>query len=159
MAYVTQHELEVRMCEVRLVDCTDDDADGAPDLDVVAAVVDDASGIADGYLQTAGYAVPLGAPTPALRHHVASIAAHFAASRRQEYRDARGAAPYRTEYADALAWLEKVAAGKILLEARAPDAGHAGGPSIDEASPSGMVLHSYRGQRPPPAGVRRMRGW
>ena len=106
MAYVTQEQLELYMGTPTLAQCCDDTTEGTADADVVADVIARASGILDGYLQTAGYTVPrTGAGiTVALRHHTSGVAAHLAARRRPEYRDAQGQAPYRQDYADALAW-------------------------------------------------------
>lgn len=154
MGYVTDAELAAIMYGVSLVQCTDDDNDTVADATVVAQLHASASGIADGYLQTAGYAVPV-TPTAALKHHVAFIEAHFAASRRQKFRNAQGVAPYRTEYLDAIAWLEKIAAGDIRLEGQEPTAAS----SSSESGTGGKVMHAYRGQRAPRRGARGMRGW
>lgn len=158
MAYVTQEQLELYMGTPTLAQCCDDTTEGTADADVVADVIARASGILDGYLQTAGYTVPrTGAGiTVALRHHTSGVAAHLAARRRPEYRDAQGQAPYRQDYADALAWGQKVADRKIRLEGDEPEG--ATGPALAD-QPGGMVLHSFRAQARPPAPPRRMRGW
>lgn len=157
MAYITQSELEARMYDVRLADCCDDTTSGTADAEIVETLIEDASGVADGYLQTAGYTVPRATATVALKHHVAWIAAHFAASRRQQYRDQRGVAPYRQEYTDALAWLQRVADRKTLLEGQDPEG--LASANADSGGGGGMVLHAYRGQQAPPRGATRMRGW
>lgn len=157
MAYITQAELEARMYGLRLADCCDDTVEGTADTGIVETVIADACGVADGYLQMAGYTVPRITATVALKHHVAFIAAHFAASRRQQYRDARGVAPYRTEYSDALAWLQRIADRQTFLEGQDPEG--LASAAADSGGGGGMVMHSYRNQQPAPRGARRMRGW
>lgn len=161
MAYADPSQLELYMGEPSLAQCTDDDhldAPVTPTAAVVTDVLERASGILDGYLQTAGYTVPVTGAlvTPALRHHTAAVAAHFAARRRSELRDNQGVAPYRTDYLDAIAWGQKIAEGKITLEGTAPDGGT--GPAEADTG-GGMVLHAYRGQQRPPPRPRKMRGW
>ncbi len=158
MAYATQAELELWMAEPSLVQCCDDTTEGTADAPVVADVLERASGLMDGFLQTAGYTVPrAGAEvTVALRHWCCAIAAHLAAKRRPEFRDGQGVAPYRGDWVDAMAWLQKVADRQIRLENSEPGAGE--GASLADR-PGGMVLHSYRAQARPPAPPRRMRGW
>lgn len=158
MAYATTEQLRLYMSDPPLTACADDDSSGSPDADVVADVLDRASGILDGYLQTAGYSVPLSGAsvTAALRHWTCAVAAHLVAKRRPEYRDAQGVAPYRSDWNDAMAWAQKVADGKIQLEGT--DTVGGGGPS-EADTPGGMVLHAFRDQRRPPAPPRRMRGW
>ncbi len=158
MAYVTQEQLELYMGTPTLAQCCDDTTEGTADADVVADVIARAAGLMDGYLQTAGYTVPrTGAGiTAALRHHTSGVAAHLAARRRPEYRDAQGQAPYRQDYTDALAWGQKVADRKIRLEGDEPEG--AGGAALADR-PGGQVLHAHRAQARPPAPPRRMRGW
>lgn len=158
MAYATQAQLALYMSEPPLTACADDDESGASDGAVVTDVLDRASGILDGFLQTAGYSVPLTGPavTAALRHWTCAVAAHLVAKRRPEFRDAQGNAPYRSDWLDAMAWAQKVADGKLQLEGT--DSVGGGGPS-EADTPGGMVLHAWRDQRRPPAPPRRMRGW
>jgi phage gp36-like protein len=155
MAYLSSAQLAALMYSARLVDCTDDDGNGVADPAIVADVIERASGVMDGYFQASGLAVPLTgtAITAAVRHHVGFVAAHFAAQRKPEYRDAQGFAPYRQEYVDALAWGDKIASRKMLLEGVDVAAGGGG----DEGG--GMVLHAFRGQVAAPRGPRKMRGW
>jgi phage gp36-like protein len=158
MAYATQAQLELWMAAPSLAQCCDDTTEGTADAAVVTDVLDRAAGLMDGFLQTAGYTVPrTGAGvTVALRHWCCAIAAHLAAQRRPEFRDAQGVAPYRQAWLDAMAWLQKVADRAIRLEGDEPEG--AGGASLADR-PGGMVLHSYRAQARPPAPPRRMRGW
>lgn len=156
MAHLTADELAALMYAERLADCCDDDADGTADPLIVAAVIDAASSVGDGYAATAGLPVPLAGAyiTAAVKHHSGFIAAHFAAQRRPEFREQSGFAPYRQEYLDAIAWWEKVAARKILLTGADTAAG-----SAAAVEGGGMVLHSYQRQRPARTGPRKMRGW
>ena len=160
MAYATQAQLELYMGDPSLAQCCDDTTEGTADADVVADVLERASAVMDGYLQTGGYAVPRAGAgvTAALRHYTEGVAAHLAARRRPEFRDGNGVAPYRQDYEDAVAWGQKVADRRIRLEGDEPEGAEAGGAALADR-PGGMVLHSYRGQRRPPAPPRRMRGW
>ena len=157
MAYATAAQLGLYMSDPPLSSCADDTTEGTADAPVVADARERASGIMDGYLQTAGYDVPVTGAlvTAALRHHTEAVAAHLLARRRPAFRDAQGVAPYRTDYMDALAWGKMVLDGKITLEGSQP--GTTGGPA--EADRGGMVLHAHRGQQRPPMPPRRMRGW
>ena len=156
MPYLTQTQLETMMAVPRLADCCDDTVAGTADAGVVTDVIERACGVVDGYLQTAGYAIPMtgSGVTAALRHWTGMIAAHLAAQRRPAFRDAQGRAPYRVEYQDALEWLAKVAARKILLEAVEPTGG-----DTPDTPGGGMVLNAYRGGQRPPARPRAQRRW
>lgn len=158
MAYASSADLALYMAAPSLAACADDDESGTADPSVVTDVLDRASGILDGYLQTAGYAVPLTGTsvTTALRHWTCAVAAHLVAKRRPEFRDASGVAPYRSDWDDALAWARLVADGKLQLEGT--DTVGGSGPAESDSG-GGMVLHAYRGQRPSPPRPRKMRGW
>lgn len=158
MTYATAEQLALYMSDPPLTACADDDSSGAADAAVVADVLERASGILDGYLQTAGYTVPVTgtAVTAALRHWTCAVAAHLVAKRRPEFRDGQGVAPYRSDWLDAMAWAQKVADGKLQLEGTDTVGGN--GPA-EADSGGGMVLHAYRDQRRPPKPPRRMRGW
>lgn len=140
--YVTLAQLEAIMAAPRLVDCLDDDESGSlspaeealatdPDYGTIAR----AASVADGYLALGGYSVPLAGDevTPAMRHHVAFLAAHYSASRRPQYRDAQGRAPYHAEAAAALEFFK-------ALRDREQTA--VGGP--DASSARSLVTHSMR---------------
>lgn len=148
--YVTESELEARMSTPRLVDCTDDDKDGVPDPAIVTVVIQDASSIMDGFFMNAGYPVPLegGLVTPAVKHHTGFLAAHYAAKRRPQYRNAQGEAPYWKERDEAFAWGKLVADGKIKLSVE---------PAPLATAP--QVRQAYQGQRPPRRLPKNMRGW
>lgn len=154
-AYLTSAQLAALMYDARLVDCTDDDGDDAADPAIVSDVIERASGVMDGYFQAAGLDVPLtgDAITAAVRHHTGFVAAHYAAQRRPQFRDAQGNAPYRAEYLDAIAWAKDVAARRILLVGQ--DTAEGGGGEEG----GGMVLHAFRAQVAAPRGPRKMRGW
>lgn len=141
-SYITLAQLEGTMSDPNLVACLDDDGSGSlspteealatdPDYGVIAR----ASSVADGYLVLAGYAVPLtgDAITPAMRHHVAFLAAHYAAKRRPEYRDQQGRAPY---------WAEAAAAIEFFKELRDHQQVQAGAPGEGAVTP--FVTHSRR---------------
>jgi phage gp36-like protein len=117
MAYVTQAELETLMYSARLVDCADDDGNGTSDAAVVTDILARASAFLDDAAVAAGYTLPLSATglTPLVREHIGWIAAHLAARRRPQYRDAQGHAPYYQEHLAALAWLKDVRAGTVGL--------------------------------------------
>lgn len=141
-AYITLAQLEDAMSDPNLVACLDDDGSGSlsPTEEALATDPDSgaiarASSIADGYLALAGYSIPLtgDAITPAMRHHVAFLAAHFCAKRRPEYRDQQGRAPY---------WSEAAEAREFFKELRDHGAVQDGGPGESTVTP--FVTHSRR---------------
>lgn len=145
--YLTLSQLQAIMASPRLVDCLDDDGDGSLSVSEQALATDPDTGVilragalADGYVAAGGYGVPLTAAqvTPALRHHVGMIAAHYAAQRRPQYRDAQGRAPYWQEAAAAVAFLELVRDGKVVLDG-SPTA------SLGSGVTGAFVTHGNRG--------------
>lgn len=145
--YLSLAQLGAVMASPRLVDCLDDDEDGSLSVgeealatDTDTGVIYRAGAVCDGYLAAGGYSIPLSgtAITPALRHHVGMVAAHFAAARRPAYRDQLGRAPYWQEYAQALKFFETVRDGTISLEG-APTA------TLGSGSAGAFVTHGNRG--------------
>lgn len=142
-AYVTYDQLAAVMASPSLVACVDDDGDGSAS-DAEKLVVTDpdygsiprASSVMDGYLALAGYAIPLAGDlvTPAMRHHVGFLAAHYTAKRRPEFRDGQGRFPY---------WQEAAAAEEFGKSLRDQRNAQAGGPAQAAASP--FVTHARRG--------------
>lgn len=143
--YLSLAQLQAVMAAPRLVDCLDDDENGSLSEAEQALATDPDTGLifragalADSYLQGAGYTIPVTGISPIMRHHVAMVAAHYAAQRRPALRDAQGRAPYWQEHAAALAFFELVRDGRVTLDG-APAA-----PSIQGAS-GGFVTHGNRG--------------
>jgi phage gp36-like protein len=130
MSYVTQANLENRFGAGDLKAWTDDDASGSIDTTVVAAAITETEGLING---AAGqhYVTPLSlsdSGTAALiRLHAVSIAAYLLASRRPE----AVADNVRTQYEDALKWLERLRDGKEYL---------AGETTVSAAKPAGGVI-------------------
>lgn len=144
--YITYAQLAALMAEPSLVACIDDDgngsASGAEQLFVTDAdygTIPRASSVMDGYLALAGYTIPLSADqvTPAMRHHVGFLAAHYTAKRRPEFRDAQGRAPY---------WQEAAAAEAFGESLRDRQIAQAGGPT--ESTATGFVTHARRSGEP-----------
>lgn len=147
-AYLTLAQLQAMMAEPRLEDCLDDNGDGSLSGAEEALATDTDTGViyragaeADAYLASGGYTIPLtsGQITPALRHHVGMLAAHRAAQRRPQFRDAQGRAPYWQEAAEARAFFVLVRDGKVSL---------AGAPSASlptDGTGGAFVTHARRG--------------
>lgn len=112
-ALITQSDLETAMYAARLVDCTDDDADGSADPAVVEALRVAASSWLTGAAMRAGIDIPIDGSrlSEIAKHHLCFWAAHKAAMRRPEYRDSRGIFPYDAEAAAAEAWRKLVMDG------------------------------------------------
>ena len=112
-ALITQGDLETAMYAARLVDCTDDDADGNADAAVVTSLRVAASSWLTAAAVMAGIEVPLDADrlSEIAKHHVCFWAAHKAAMRRPEYRDTKGIFPYDAEAEAAEAWRKAVMGG------------------------------------------------
>ncbi len=140
--YITYAQLAAIMASPPLVDCIDDNGDGSASASEQLLVTDAdygtiprASSVMDGYLALAGYTIPLtgDAVTPAMRHHVAFLAAHYTAKRRPEFRDAQGRAPYWQEAAAAEAFGEAMRDAGLV---------QAGGPT--ESTATSFVTHARR---------------
>jgi phage gp36-like protein len=140
MSYADLSGLAERAGEAELRQIADRDRDGTPDPDVIAAALDDADAVINGYVRTR-YSLPL-SPVPAL---VATWAVSIA-----RYVLHRNGAPEHVEkdYKDAIAALKDVSRGQIVLTDVAGDAAPAVG--------GGQVLSDH------PATVftpERLRGW
>lgn len=105
--YTTLDDLIERAGEVEIRQIADRDRDGFPDPEVIAAALEDAVNLIDGYL-AAKYAVPLASVPPIVRAWAFSIA---------RYKLHRDGAPEHVEadYKDAIAALKDVARGLIAL--------------------------------------------
>lgn len=124
MALITSAEWSRILTAARVVDLCDDDGNGTADADVVSDVLDQASDLVQEYARRAG--VTLTAPcTASMARRVAMIAAHYAAQRRPQYRDATGRAPYAQEYDTAVkeltAWAQRVHQSSDAEESAAPE--------------------------------------
>lgn len=119
MPYATQTDLEDAFGAAEILQLADRDGDGLPDAGFVAAALDRADSLIDGYL-AGRYALPV-SPAPAVLTATACDLARY-----WLYDDA---APDRVRqaYEDAVAWLKDVAAGKVLLQLPAAGAGVSSG--------------------------------
>lgn len=75
---------------------------------VVEQALDDADGLINGYLKSAGLTVPLSPAPSVLTAKAAAIARYYL------YKD-KATDKVRTDYEDAVAWLKDVAAGRVAL--------------------------------------------
>lgn len=107
MTYATLDDLVERAGDVELRQIADRDRDGTVDPEVVAAALDDADNLINGYV-AAKYALPLPSVPRIVRTWAVSIARHVLH---------RNGAPdhVRDDYKDAIAALKDVAAGRIAL--------------------------------------------
>lgn len=107
MSYATIADLLKRAGERELLQIADDNRDGEPDAAIVAAALEDARHLIDGYI-AAKYATPLKAVPPLVRGWAVSIA---------RYVLHRNGAPEHVEqdYRDAVSALKDVARGLIAL--------------------------------------------
>ena len=110
MSYASQIELVARYGEPMLLDLTDraSPPGGAIDAAVVAAALDDASAVIDGYLK-GRYALPIAGAPPLLRDLCQVIAIY------KLHRDT-AADKIRNDYTDALKTLALIASGTIRLD-------------------------------------------
>lgn len=120
-ALITAAQLEATITAARVVDLCDDDGDGVADPATVSEVIEQASDTVQEYAVEVGDALTVGTMTAAMRRRVAIIAAHYAGSRRPEFRDANGAAPYLAEYKVAIAELEAWAKRTRDISSGAPE--------------------------------------
>lgn len=118
MAYSTQADLEQHASADALLQLTDraQPPAGAIDAAIVAAALDDATGIVEGYLR-ARYALPLD-PIPAeIVRYTTHIAFYLLHGNAQVYPEA-----VKADYEAALARLKDIAKGLALLSSAAPAA-------------------------------------
>lgn len=134
------------MASPRLVDVIDDDGDGSLSAGEQALVTDPSTGaayragsVADSYLGQR-YSIPLTGTqvTPALRHHVGMLCAHYLARRRPKYRNAAGQAPYHEEAEEALAYFVLLRDGQVALDPADTNAADA------SANATPFVTHARR---------------
>lgn len=95
-----------------------------------------ASGVVDSYLR-GRYRLPLSSPYPQeIIHVVCNLAAYSVLSIRGFDPTNGQDANYRMKYDDAMAWLERVAGGRVslALEADATPTAHDGGPIVSSRS-------------------------
>ena len=115
MALITEAQWGVDIGAARLVDMLDDDSSSATDAANVTAILDQASDFVQEFATQAGVTLAAADLTAAMRRRVSVIAAHYAAQRRPQYRDANGRAPYFAEYTQAVAELKAWVAGQAGL--------------------------------------------
>lgn len=127
MAYATQADLVARFGEDLLLQLADRDHDGTLDADVLDAALADAAALIDGYLLTR-YSLPLPSVPDVLRPIATAIA----------FRHLHTEGPpdeVERLYKDALARLDRIARGTIVLDVT-PEPGAAaqgaGGPVLVE---------------------------
>lgn len=106
MALITQQQWEAvigaakvaTLCTVDPDEVTDETA-AVADSDVVAEMLSQASDYVQEFAAAAGVTLAAETLTPVMRRRVAMVAAHYAGSRGQKFRDAKGTPPYAVEYA------------------------------------------------------------
>lgn len=124
MPYATQTDLEDAYGADEMLQLADRDRDGVADAGFIDAALNRADSLIDGYL-AGRYALPVAPVPPVLTATACDLARYWL------YDDA---APDRVRQAfeDAIAWLKDVAAGKVLLQLPAAEAGiSAGSPDWD----------------------------
>lgn len=130
MALITREQWEAvigaakvaTLCAASPDEVTDETV-AVADSDVVAEMLSQASDYVLEFAASAGASLTAGTITPAMRRRVAMVAAHYAASRKQTGRDAKGRAPYAAEYDAATAELEAWAARVRQTSADEPSEG------------------------------------
>lgn len=140
MAYATLDDLIERAGLAEIRQTADRDRDGTPDAEVIAAAIEDAGNLIDGYIATR-YATPLPSVPRLVKTWAVSIA---------RYLLHRNGAPEHVaqDYKDALAALKDVQAGRLALPIT---------PGLDPpVEQAGRVLASH----PDPIFTAdRLRGW
>lgn len=112
---ISQADLELRVGARRIVELTDDDADGVADEAPVAAVIQAASDRAGGKLLAAwslAQIIALAAEDSAVRAAVVSVALGYLGERRPEFTDAQGRTLYSAQRADGLSQLDDIVRAK-----------------------------------------------
>ncbi len=111
MAYCTQTDIEERIGSAELVLLADHDDDGTADANVVARAIADAGAFMDSFLAVR-YAIPISAPVPdTIETRAINIAIYFLRLGRDSVTD-----DVRAQHRDDIAWLMRVADGKLSLE-------------------------------------------
>lgn len=110
MTYAAKQDLIDRYGEGELTRLTDttNKPPSAIDDTMVEQALDDADGIINGYLKSAGLSVPL-VPAPSVLIAKAAILARYFL-----HRD-KSTEKVRTDYEDAISWLKDVANGRVAL--------------------------------------------
>jgi phage gp36-like protein len=110
MPYITQTDLLQRMTLKQLTQLTDDAATGSPDETIVSGVLEEASGMVDGYCRNK-YATPL-QQSDEVMSIARDIAVYLLFSRRPQ------AMPetVRQRYSDRIALLKDVSRGSAVLD-------------------------------------------
>ena len=140
MAYATQQDIVDRYGEDQLAIAFDRDGDGNVDTDSVTAALADASDEIDGYL-AGRYRLPLADP-PRILTFLAVDIALYKGSVETVVTDER-----RRRYDDAIAYLTKVATGKIALLSSDPSAPNGGSGATFTAAPRAFTRDSMKGLR------------
>lgn len=119
MAYTTKAGILKQLSEAELIQLTDDAGAGSVDDDIVDESIDDADDEIDGYLG-GRYTVPLSAPVPGMISKISvDIAIYNLYARRAD-----SIPEIRKErYENAIAFLKKVAEGRISLGSDDPSSG------------------------------------
>jgi len=111
MAYCTQTDIEERIGSAELVLLADHNNDGTADANVVARAIGDAGAFMDSFLAVR-YAIPIVAPVPdTIETRAINIAVYFLRLGRDSVTD-----DVRAQHRDDIAWLMRVADGKLSLE-------------------------------------------
>jgi len=115
MSYAAQADLEDAFGAAEILQLADRNQDGSADTGVVAAILERADSVIDGYLG-ARYAVPLTAPYPPV------IVATACDLTRYWLYDDIATDRVREGFEDAMEWLRDVASGKLVLQLSAASA-------------------------------------
>lgn len=140
MTYATLDDMTERAGLAELRQIADRDRDGTPDPDVVAAALQDADDVIDGYLGTR-YGLPLASVPPQLRPWAVSIA---------RYVLHRNGAPDHVaqDYKDAIAALKDVSRGLIALPV-----------AVGETAPSPVTGQTMAAHPPQVFTPAKLAGW
>jgi phage gp36-like protein len=112
VAYLTAEDLAAQVPAHQLLELADDDGDGQADAAVLAAAIAAAEATVDGYLQ-ARYRLPLAAVPAVLTRLARDLAVWELWSRRDTPEVEKR--PVYLRWKEALRFLEKLAAGEVLL--------------------------------------------
>lgn len=100
-----------------------DETSAVADSDVVDEMLVLASDYVQEFAAAAGTVLTAAGLTPVMRRRVAMVAAHYAGTRGQRYRDDKGRAPYFVEYSTVTEELEEWAERVRPLSNQTPDTG------------------------------------
>ena len=139
MSYITNSDIETRLGTSVYVQLADDTGSGSADPNIVDEARTSAEGVANSYLARR-YAVPVDLTThPDLDDVLSGIVLDLAVHRLCARRPPIPADVVR-HHAAALAWLEQVAAGQVVLPAAIEVAGNTAGGPVAEVSGAKRVV-------------------